>query len=209
MLLSPHGRATGVYSRIQGSLSAFGVGGIVLERDVGAGAGATSVVAERWGAPLLGGAVDHGVLVPLLTMSLPDVPLVAATLADGSGLDEDRAQGAVTASLRLAHALRSLSQDRQVAFVASANTAAALSPRAPYTERSVAIELEDGLLGGLGTDAGLAQDLARDMSATGMSCGVGPLTAFGDLCRGSPVELVAYERPVGVGYVIARAEIGM
>lgn len=206
VIASSHGTTTGVFGSIQGSLQGFGSGLPSLEAS-GAPDVATSMAAAS-GLPLLDGPVDHGVLVPLLLLNgleegitrapsgvrLP--PIVAFVQAEDD--PDPLVFGRATAE-----ATRQLATDRSVAFLASAHTSAGLTPRAPLTELPAGKELDARLLEMLGTDVGnIASVSAQEWAAAG-SCGAGPLTAFGELFKGSVAKVAAYEAPYGVGYLAA------
>lgn len=196
VVLSPHGPATGIYRRASGSLRGFGVPderghGLVDAELVGE-------LASRLGWPILDGDVDHGVHVPITQLHRSPRLVVGACLNEGLGDD------AVTdAAVDLARALHAV--DRPVAFVASAHTSSALSPRAPLGHRPEAEAAERRFLTALrvGDDVrGAARSLLRD----GASCGAAPLVAFAELLpEGTRSEILACEHPFGVGYLVARA----
>ena len=93
--------------------------------------------------------------------------------------------------------------DRRLAFVASCNTGAGLSPRAPLTEVSWAVELEERLAGDLERGA-LFRDLAIEVGCAG-SCAAGTLAAFAAAFGGSQNQVRAHDAPFGVGYLVASA----
>jgi hypothetical protein len=199
VVLSPHGKTTGVYGRAAGSLTEFGVDWVTVDR--AADRDAAAQLARAWGRPVLDADVDHGVLVALRMLDACGAPVVAAALAERDAGSGD----AHPVAHRFAAAVTALAHGGRVAFVASANTSAALSRRAPFTERAEAVWVERLLLEGLPRDAGCADDLADDLARRGLSCGVGPLAAFGRLFRGAPAVVDAYESPVGIGYLVAHA----
>jgi hypothetical protein len=45
--------------------------------------------------------------------------------------------------------------------------------------------------------------VARDLWKSGGSCGAGPLMAVGTLFSGRRADVLAYERPSGVGHLVA------
>ncbi|MFN2489897.1 MAG: hypothetical protein ABR529_09210 [Actinomycetota bacterium] len=200
VILSPHGTTTGVYADVVGSLDDFGVPGIHLRRRPERAL--SEALATAWGAPMLDHAVDHGIVVPLSMDRRSSAGVVAATLA------EDAEPESTAAHARsFADALRSLAPERRLLFLASANTAAALTPRAPLTERREAGEAEQRLTAGITRDAGFAEAVALEHARLAGACGAGPLIAFGRLCRGGRAEILAHECPVGVGYLVARARM--
>ncbi|MPZ70368.1 MAG: hypothetical protein GEU71_12700 [Actinobacteria bacterium] len=205
ILVGPHGPTTGVYRTPAGSLAGFGAPGMH------AGAARSEVsttLAEAWGVPEIDGS-DHGVIVPLLLDALPPVPIVACTLADWTGNstgwgDEGDPDTSMASAARLGEAIASLAADGSVLVVASAHTSAALSPRAPLTEREEGSRLDDRILGALRGDPRGLLDISPSQWAAGGACGAGPLTLFGQLFGGRSCEVLAYEAPVGVGYLVAR-----
>jgi hypothetical protein len=196
VVVSPHGRASGVYGEVRGTLDAFGTPGIEVRRATDGDLGAA--LAGGWGRPVLPDDVDYGVVVPLLLAGDADAPVVAVSLQDDGG--------AVADARALLSALLDVTDGRNVAVVASANMSIALSARAPLMLRAEAREIEDRLVALLPRDAGAATELAPDVARSGGSCGAGPLTVFGELCRGSTTNVLAHEEPVGIGYLVAKAE---
>ena len=140
--------------------------------------------------------LDHGVLVPLLLLG-GKLPVVAA------GLDEELpAEAAIEKGRAFVEALADV--DARIAFVASANTSAGLSARAPLGLVEGAEESERTLIEVLSTGTGDVDSALRDVAAVGSSCAAGPLAAFMTLWpRGAQVS--SYERPFGVGYLVARS----
>jgi hypothetical protein len=97
------------------------------------------------------------------------------------------------------------SSDRAIAFIVSAHTSSALSARAPLTERAAAKPVEIDVLRALGTDpSGLLSSL-HDLWQLGGSCSPGTLAAYASVFGGRSSEVLAYDSPFGVGYVVARA----
>jgi aromatic ring-opening dioxygenase LigB subunit len=203
VLVTPHGVDSGVYREVAGSLDALGPQGVHV-RHAGA-AEEAEALARGWGRPRLDGPLDHGGVVPLVVGAAEGVAVVAAALrdvvaSDGAGLD-----GVLDESRMLADAVRALARDRKLALVCSAHSSAALSPRAPLTERAEARAVDDRLLDALRSDAGALGALARRLWADGGACGVGPLAVFGHVCAGRSAEVLCYERPLGIGYLVACA----
>jgi hypothetical protein len=198
VLLSPHGERSGVYRAAQGSLSGFGVTGI--EGQWATDPDKAEELAESWGVPLLDLPVDHGILVPLLLGAAGGRPVVAAAVGESTGATGD-IESSLRDARRLAPSLRRFGA--RVGFVASVNSSAALSPRAPYGEQRSALEVEEKLLGALHTDVGRLDALAPRLFDAGRSCAAGPLACLARLRPGSRAQLCAYERPAGVGYPVA------
>jgi hypothetical protein len=157
---------------------------------------AARFLAEGWGRPLLEREVDHGAVVPLSLLGERKLSVVVATIEESlrSSEAEERAKA-------FADAVSALAEGRNVWFLASFNTSAALSPRAPLTERSAGKTLDDAILSSL-EDA--EAEIPGDLWEEGGSCGAGPLSAWRHLFRGS-TERLCYEFPYGVGYLVARA----
>lgn len=198
VLLSPHGERSGVYRAARGSLSGFGVTGI--EGEWAIDPDRAEELAEAWGAPLLDLPIDHGILVPLLLGAAGGRPVVAAALAETTGATGE-IESSLRAARRLAPSLRRFGA--RVGFVASINSSAALSPRAPYGEQRAALEIEEELLAALHADVGRLDALAPRLFDAGRSCAAGPLACLARLRPGSRGRLCAYERPAGVGYPVA------
>lgn len=190
VIATPHGRATGVYARTEGDLDEFG------PRDVsvappGDPAFAAALTAE-WGRPLLDERVDHGIVVPLRLLAMTS-PVVAVAFAEGAGPEE---------GVSLARALAALAGEREVAFVASANTSAGLDERAPLPSLDGAAAADEAVLAALSRRAG---DVAEHLDALARagSCAAAPLAAFGSLFEDRACEVLAYDHPFGVGYPVA------
>jgi aromatic ring-opening dioxygenase LigB subunit len=201
VLVSPHGEGIGVYAHARASLDGLGVRGIEVcwsQEEA-----AADDVARRWGTPRLQGPVDHGIAVPLLAGCASGKPIVAAGIIDivssrGSALDD-----ALSAGQGLADAVEALAERRRVCLVASAHTSAALSPRAPLTELPEARAKEGRALAALGSDVGGLVDLSRSLWVDGGACGVAALAIFGRLFAGRGADIILYECPLGIGYVVA------
>jgi hypothetical protein len=198
VLLSPHGSRTGVYRSMAGSLASFGMGGIRVTHPTVDGI--VSDLSSAWGRPILEGPVDHGALVPLLALC-PSAPVVAASLRETSSFDRGAVEESVAEGRAFVDAISHLSP--RLAFVASCNTGAGLSPRAPLTEVSRAIELEERLVGEMEHGA-LPVDLAVEIGSAG-SCAAGTLAAFAAAFEGTQIQVRAHDAPFGVGYLVARA----
>lgn len=152
---------------------------------------------RTWRAPSLGTHFDHGVVTPIALGLLRDARVVAVSVHEPKD------------SLALAKSVRSVAAKRstKIAFVASAHTGAALTPRGPIVERPEAVELEDRVLAEARTDAKAFVTRAAELRSVGGSCSTGTLTAFGALFAGQPVDLLAYDRSFGVGYLVATAAV--
>ncbi|MGH2693462.1 MAG: hypothetical protein ACRDJJ_01475 [Actinomycetota bacterium] len=196
VVLSPHARASCVYASARGSLDGFGVAGASV--DATTDEVLARALAEAWGVPLVDEPADHGVVVALRLLEGLGAPVVAA------GVGETRSDAREQASA-FARAASSLAEDRAIAFVASANSSAGLSPRGPLMELPGAVDVERRTLEALDSDASALVELGEDLGRIGGSCGSGPLIAFGHLLGGRRSELLCYEAPVGVGYPVAIA----
>ena len=194
VVISPHGPATGVYSAIDGDLAAFGVAGVrgKWRTDVAL----NEALCRRAEVELIpeGEGIDHGILVPLLLMGVPeDMAVVAVTAADDAA-DVEVASSLATAISKL---------DVRLGVVASANTAAGLGPRAPLQDLPGASDAEDGFLEALTTSPGSVDESIRTLAVAGGSCGLIPLTVVARLFADRPAKVLAHAAPVGVGYVVA------
>ena len=208
VLLSPHGRASGVYRSVGGSLRDFGVGHVTgrwrTDEDF------VRELADRWQRPVLEHDIDHGVLVPLLLASVPGIPVVAATLVETTSASTGAAASppvpvevAIKEGRDFATALSKAGDERAVFFVASVNTSAGLTDRAPLTKIAAASDVEREVLTALGRDVGRLEALAAHLGQRGGSCAAGPLVALSRLFAGRAATLLAYGCPVGVGYPVA------
>ncbi len=90
-----------------------------------------------------------------------------------------------------------------VDVVASVNTGAGVTARAPLGELPEGLELERELVAGLARDAATLVDGGAALAALGGSCAGGPLTVLGRLFAGLRGRVLAHEWPYGVGYLVA------
>lgn len=194
-VVSPHGAAPGVYARVEGSLRGFGP---AIDGGRSGGEGLAKELAAATDLPLLEGPCDHGVLVPALLGCAPGLELVGVSLGEGSGPEES---GEASATTLIARALESF--DGRVGLAASAHSGAALSPSAPLTELEGAVEAESAWIAALRSDLGSLKVETSRLARVAGSCGAGPLRVLAALGRGRAVLVHAYERPFGVGYVVA------
>jgi len=206
-MVSPHGRSSGVYSGVMGSLGGFGVRGrsttsptdlVVAEE-----------LARKWERPFLEPPVDHGITGALLVMGwMGDRPVVAATLAGTTGPGAPGMPAEVIEdAVRLADAVLAISHGRRIGFVASAHMSAALSPSAPLLDRPEGHALDERVLAALGHDAADMADIEPGLWRAAGACGAGPLTVFARLFAGRHAGVLAYEAPAGVGYLVAQAAV--
>lgn len=193
VLISPHGSSAGVYRGTRGDLDAFGVRGAVAQWNLDENAG--EALRMGWDRPWLDEPCDHGVVVPLL-LAGPTEPIVAVAMSN----ETDPAEEARS----LADAIAAL--EGEVSVVASVNTGAGITPRAPLTELPGSAALEAELRGVLERDVGGLLELAPRLGSEGGSCGAGPLMVLGHLFGGARARVLSHEWPVGVGYLVATVE---
>ena len=206
-MVSPHGRSSGVYAGVMGSLDGFGVCGRSMTSATDADA--AEELAGVWGRPFLEPPVDHGIAGALLIMGwMGDRPVVAATLAGTTGPGAPgQPAGVIEDAVGLADAVLSISNGRRFGLVASAHTSAALSPSAPLLDRPEGHALDERVLAALGHDASDIADIEPGLWRAAGACGAGPLTVFARLFAGRHAGVLAYEAPAGVGYLVAQAAV--
>jgi hypothetical protein len=188
-VVSAHGERKGVYTSLKGSLRDLGPS-IATSR-----AGGTEVAVELAGAaglPLLEEACDHGVLVPALLGLAEGLDLIGVSLSASWGRNE---------SARLASAVEGFGG--RLGLAASAHTGAALAPSAPLTELDGAKEAEERWLRALGSDASSSRDHLAALGRVAGSCGTGPLDVLAAVGGKRRAHVACYERPFGVGYLVA------
>jgi len=207
VMLSPHGRASGVYSGVMGSLDAFGVRAPSVASPTELAV--AEELAREWERPFLEPPLDHGITGALLVMGwMGDRPVVAATLAGTTGPGAPgQVAGVIEEAIGLADAVISISNARRIGFVASAHTSAALSPSAPLLDRPEGHALDEEVLAALRHDAGGMADIEPGLWRAAGACGAGPLTVFAKIFSGRRAEVLAYEAPAGVGYLVAQAAV--
>ncbi|MDQ3985809.1 MAG: hypothetical protein M3280_04850 [Actinomycetota bacterium] len=194
IVVSSHGRETGVYSAIEGDLGSFGVPGVAGKWRTDSGLG--EALAQSSGLETIpeGEGIDHGILVPLLLMGVSaETSVVAASVAD------DTEDGGLASSLATAIA----GLDERALVVASANTSAALGPRAPIQNLPQAPDAESDFLEALQKDPRRLEDSIRTLAAAGGSCSLFPLTVAAKMFPNRRARVLAHASPVGVGYVVA------
>ncbi|MDQ3953707.1 MAG: hypothetical protein M3279_12225, partial [Actinomycetota bacterium] len=162
VIASPHGPSTGVYERAAGDLDAFGPRGI--DASAPTDAAFAAALAQLWGKPLLDTPADHGIVVPLRLLAVPSA-VVAVAFAEGAGPEEGRS---------FARALSAVAGDRPVAFVASANTSAGLTDRAPLPSLDGAAAADEAVLRALRERPGDLVDNLDALARAG-SCAAAPL----------------------------------
>lgn len=135
-------------------------------------------LAKSLGLPIVDGPLDHGAVVPLRIGGW-DLPAVVIGVGEGMSI----APGS----------------DMDVAVVASVNGSTGMSPRAPLTEVPGAARAQEDFVAALERDISVAAGLFLPGS-----CGPLVLAAFADAFGGRRADILAYEAPVGVGYVVAQ-----
>lgn len=204
VVLSPHGEQACVYEQALGDLSAFGAPGPRARWEVDERL--RTELARAWGVPLLPKPLDHGAFVPLVLLKPPGKVVAAAlpgwTGPEGAGTDPAEVLAGAQA---FAAALAAVCGDRRVVLIASAHGSAARSARAPLSQRSGAAEHDWRLAAALSgrVRGGLLPPPGWHESG---SCGAGPLRALGLYLDGAVAEVLAFEAPVGVGYLVVRLE---
>lgn len=191
VIVSPHGTSTGVYVHPSADLDAFGLTRASARVDVDERAART--LAEAWGRPLLDGPPDHGVVVPVMLGPVAG-PAVCVAFAEGTDPTDDASS--------LADAIATGDLD----VIASVNTGAGITERAPLTKLDEAVALEAELAAALEAGARSIADVAARLASEGGSCSLGPLLVFARLFAGVPARVLAHEWPFGVGYLVAVAE---
>lgn len=199
VVLSPHGSRTGVRRAVHGSLTAFGVDReeVVAKTDPDLVAALARHGAEAAAAD----PVDQGLVVPLMLVEgeRTVVPLVFSEATGPFGVPvEETLAGAEWA----ADAIEDAAQDRDIALVASAHTAAALTERGPLLESPEGHDLHRRVLAALEEGEGMGE-IPADLWRAAGSCGAAPLTVLAKVCSGWRFKVSSQEAPFGVGYVCA------
>jgi aromatic ring-opening dioxygenase LigB subunit len=197
VVLSPHAPTSCIYRSAHGCLDGFGVAGVRI--DAATNEALAGALAAAWEVPLVDEPVDHGIVVALRLLEAVAAPVVCVGIEEALGPTSEVRDRAIS----FAGSVLSLAEDRVIAFVASANTSAGLSPRGPLTEIPDAADVERRALDALDSDPSALTEIGEDLARIGGSCGAGPLTAFGHLLQGRRSRLLCYEAPVGVGYPVA------
>ena len=206
VLLSSHGPRDGVYNEVAGDLDAFGLHGLAV--NVPTDGATASELADAWPRDPISERADHGV-VGTLAITAPGVPVVACTLAEITGPYQiGTVESAVESAFLFADALQRVSGERRVGYIASAHTAASLTPKAPLALRPEGKELDDLILDCLATDCGSLTRVDPELWKDAGACGAGPLTAFGALFEGVRADVHAYDHPFGVGYLVVSVSHG-
>lgn len=199
VVISPHGSTSGVHRTVGGSLNGFGMPHVDVERATDARL--CESLAGSWGRPMLDGGLDHGVVVPLLCGLATGASIVGVCLREVTGPGSASLDDVMQDASQLGEALRDLGDG--VGVVASVNTAAALTPRAPLTERPGARDVERRLLEALGRELAGVEDIAYELWLEGGSCAPGPLVALARAVPDARTAPLVYDHPYGVGYLVA------
>jgi aromatic ring-opening dioxygenase LigB subunit len=202
VIVSAHGHRAGIYERVEGSLSGFGIEGLEVERE--SHAELVRAVSDAWSHSQLDAPADFGVVVPLLLGVGEGLPVVAATLPETTGPRAARQREALDEARTLSKALREVAEECDVAIVASAHSSAGLADRAPLTIVPGAEEVDRELVAALEKDPGLVEGLLERLHRTGDACGAGPLAVIAHLFAGWTSGGLTYEAPYGVGYLVGQ-----
>lgn len=200
VLVTPHGPRAGVYRANSGSLDGFGVKGLSTGRATDESLGRK--IAEAWDTDLIDAPLDHGAAVPLLLM--PQIAsLVVCALPGWTAQTEGDPAEACREGHALGDALAAcLPPDATVIF--SGHTSAAITPRAPLTERPEGIEVHGLVTNALERDPGLIAGISHDSWRLAGGCGAGSLVALSRMAT-KPFEVAARSEGFGVGYLVARS----
>jgi hypothetical protein len=204
VLVSPHGSDARVYNRADGTLAGMGVPQVTVTAP--ADADLMSQLADEWIWPPSSEEIDHGAVVALSLGAAKMNRVVVVALPEVTGPDAADREKAFEQASALARAIQKVAERKKVVVIASVNTSAGLSPRAPLTELPGAQGIEVRVLDVLQKDVGSLENLAPELHSVGGSCGAGPLLCLALLFGGRPARLLAYANPVGVGYPVAQVE---
>lgn len=199
ILLSPHGSRTAVRPTARGSLAAFGVAheGAAAPSDPAL----VAALGAGWREEAPPDPADQGVTVPLMLLEQERV-VVPVTFAEVTGPAAAPVEEALGDAKEAGDAIAELAEGRDIVLVASAHTAASLSPRGPLLEGGEGHALHDAIVSSLRTGAGMEQIPAELWRAAG-SCGAAPLSVLARVCSGWSFEVTSEDAPFGVGYVCA------
>lgn len=200
IVVSPHAAADLVYLRAEGDLSAFGIVG--PKRAAETDPALAGRIAEGWSRVTTGGTLDHGVVVPLAILDT-DLPVVAVGLAEAGNR---RPSETIASGSDLAGAIRDATGERSVVVVVSAHGSAALSARAPLTERPEGHRLQAAIEEAFRSDLGALAEIPEQLWDAGGSCSAGAFAVLAGLFAGSTLEMIAQDAPFGVGYFVGRAK---
>ncbi len=206
VVVSPHGEQAGVYEEAAGSLQTLGVEGV--EGGWASDLELAKELAQAWDRPVLPPPADHGVLVALDLLGAADATTVlGACLPERSSRSQESWRSLQQEARGLALALAAVAPERRATIVASVNTSVGLSPRAPLTEVPEHRDTERSLRAAIETSLGdlVEGELLERLWLQG-SCAPGPLAVLGYLWPRRAARVLAYEAPVGVGYLVARID---
>lgn len=197
--MSPHGASDRVYARAEGDLSGFGVSRLEVGTEVDAAMARR--LAERWDRPLADDALDHGALVPAALLR-PERPVVAVAIGERG----DGVAAAAEAGRSLARAIGEESVERSIAVIVSGHGSAALSARAPLTDRPEGHRLQEAIVEAATTDLSSLLEIPESWWELGGSCSVGAFATLAGLFPGRTLDISAQDAPFGVGYIVGRVE---
>ena len=186
ILLTPHAPSTGIYRVTEGSLGGFGLPALSGKWTTGP--------TDELDLPVLDGRLDHGALVPLLSMGVA-AEVVAIGVTDVPDMSDTVAKIEVFAA------------ERDAFVLVSAHTSARLTERAPLPYSFDAVRLESRLITAIESDCDAVRAAAESLATIGGSCSRTTLEAFGALFAGAEGNVLAYGFPFGVGYPVITAEI--
>ena len=191
VVCSTHGNSTGVYTASSGDLRGFGLGSTA---SFPSDSCAAAKLAEGWAKPLLDGEVDHGVVSALLGAGEVKGKVITCCIPYVRSGTDDVAS--------LTSALLEFGKERDVLFVASAHGSASATPKAPLTERPEGRELDRAIFAALRDGPEALLDIPDELWERAGSCGAPALRVLGGLGLG-PAKMLAYDAPVGVGYLVS------
>ncbi len=205
VMAGPHGpylrNAVAVLGGVsmRGSLAAFGAPHVQVEvtldaatmNEVGrsvseAGLGFTEVKAD----------LDHGFLVPLYF--LKEAGVRAPVVLIGPGFI--RPQGLYCVGRNMAKNLT-----KKTAFVASGDLSHRVSRGAPAGYHPLGKEFDEAILKGLSGDKQSLLGLDEDLVEAAGQCGLGPIAMLAGISGEMEFEVLSYEAPFGVGYMVAQS----
>jgi hypothetical protein len=205
VLISPHGRDARVYSGADGSLAGFGMTDVRVTAPLDGDA--IERLADDWVWPSSSEEIDHGISVPLALGAAKMNRIVPVSLPETTGPTGGSVEKAFDEARSLVRALSKLAAGKDVVVMASANTSAGLSGRAPLTHLSGAARVEERLLDALETDVGMIEGIVEELHEAGGACGAAPLLCMSLLFGGKAARLLSYGSPVGVGYPVAQIAV--
>lgn len=199
VIITPHGREVGIYRAAFGDLSEVGLpdARVALENN----ARLSRELADAWGTPFLEGPLDHGAVIPSLLLSGLRRVVVCA-LGEWTAHDGGDPSHAMEQGEALGAALAEIGSREDLSVVVSGHTSAAITARAPLTERPEGREVDRAVIEALGSSPRRLAEIPVEMWELAGSCGAGPFRALTRL-RDEPLEVLHHSAPFGVGYAIA------